>query len=132
MKVRWTEDSLRLRITPTELEMLVRDEPVTETLTFPGGGVWSTTLQPSGAPPSRVDAAGGVVQFRLSDRDRERLAAPDAEGVYFAPDEIGTTGTRAIVEKDYPCVHPRAIEANEPATEAFTPPPDFEARKLAP
>ncbi len=132
MKVRWNESSFRLRITPTELAMLLRDDSVTETLTLPGGGVWSATIQPSGATPSRLDSAGGVVQFSLSDADRDRLAAPDSEGVYFTPEDLRTEGIRAIIEKDYPCAHPRAIEANEPTTEAFAPPPGFEERKLAP
>jgi hypothetical protein len=36
---------------------------------------------------------------------------------------------RYFIEKDFPCVHPRAAEALEPRTETFPPPPDFEARK---
>ena len=131
VKVRWTEDSLRLRITPTELETLLRDGPVTETLTF-AGSFWSVTIQPCGSSPSCFDASGGIICFLLGDADRDRLAAPESEGIYFAADKIDTDGIRTTIEKDFPCVHPRAIEANEPPTEAFVPPPDFEARKLAP
>src|SRR5215207_9087810 len=54
MKVRWTGDSLRLRITPGELAALERGEPVSE----------------------------GLARVGLTDEDVRRLAAPEAEGVY--------------------------------------------------
>ena len=38
MKVRWTGESLRLRITPGELAALERREAVAAALGFPGGG----------------------------------------------------------------------------------------------
>ena len=64
----------------------------------------------------------------LSAADRARLAAPDAEGVYFQ----SPGGLRYVIEKDFPCVHPRGAEAREPVTETFQPPPDFERRKNEP
>jgi hypothetical protein len=36
---------------------------------------------------------------------------------------------RFYIEKDFPCAHPRAGEAEEAPTPTFTPPPGFEARK---
>ena len=37
MKVRWTQNSVRLRITPTELHAIVNGETVREELRLPGG-----------------------------------------------------------------------------------------------
>lgn len=126
MKIRWTRDSLRLRITPLELRALERGDRVAEILSLPGGNGWSVAVQP-GASETTLTANGGQVFFLLSDVDRERLGAPDAEGVYFGGD--GQPPFRYSLEKDFPCVHPRAADAREPATETFQAPEDFAARK---
>src|SRR5262245_621026 len=115
MKVRWTGDSLRLRITPGELAALERGEAVSAALAFPGGGGWAVRLDPA-ADRADVAWADGVARVGLTAGDVRRLAAPDAEGVY--PD---TPGVRLLVEKDFPCAHPHAPEAREPATERFPP-----------
>ncbi len=122
MKVRWTEDSLRLRITPAELAALERGEAVAERLELAGGG-WAAVLDPA-AGRTGVAWADGVVRIGLAAEDVRRLAAPDAEGVY-----PHTPGLRLLVEKDFPCAHPHAPEAREPATERFAPTPAFLDRK---
>lgn len=122
MKVRWTGDSLRLRITPGELHALERGEEIRAALAFPGGGGWSVRLGPAAA--AGVAWEEGAVRVGLTAADVRRLAAPDAEGVYpHAP------GLRLMVEKDFPCAHPHAPEAREPATERFPPTPAYLARK---
>lgn len=126
MKVRWTESSLRLRITPTELAALTRGEIVRARLAFPGGA-WGVALVPQ-ADATDLRWADGEAQLLLSAEDGERLSQPDAEGIYFELDE--PEPIRFFVEKDFPCAHPSAAEAREPVTEAFAPPPDFEARKM--
>ena len=124
MKVRWTRDSLRLRITPSELAAIVRGEPVSEGLAFPGGdGAWAVLLDPTAAETG-VAWTGGTVRVGVSADDVRRLAAPDAEGIY-----PHTKGLRLLVEKDFPCAHPHAPEAREPATERFAPSPAFLERK---
>jgi hypothetical protein len=123
MKVRWTGESLRLRITPAELAALERGEEVSEGLAFPGGGTWSVRLDPT------ADAAGvawveGSVRVALAPADVRALAAPEAEGVYpHAP------SLRLLVEKDFPCAHPHAPEAREPETERFPASEAFLERK---
>lgn len=126
MKVRWTESSLRLRITPTELAALNRGETVRTRLGF-GGGAWDVALVPQ-ADATDLRWADGEARLLLSAEDGGRLAHPEAEGVYFELD--GPEPIRFFVEKDFPCAHPSAAEAREPVTEAFAPPPDFEARKM--
>jgi Family of unknown function (DUF7009) len=123
MKVRWTGESLRLRITPAELAALERGAAAVESLAVPGGGRWSVRLEPR-AGASGVAWDDGVVRVGLDPGDLARLAAPDAEGVYPHGD-----GLRLLVEKDFPCAHPHAPEAREPATERFPPTPAFLDRK---
>lgn len=125
MKVRWTDSSVRLRITPTELAALEQGETLRARLAFPGGA-WAISLLPR-SEVTDLRFADGEARLLLSAQDGMRLSHPEAEGVYFEtdpPDPI-----RFYVEKDFPCAHPTAAEAREPQTEAFAPPADFEARK---
>jgi hypothetical protein len=123
VKVRWSRSSLRLRITPTELAQITRGEEVAEELCLPGGLMWRVTVL--SGPQTALVSDNNAIHVLLSAADRERLAAPDAEGVYFQmPD-----GLRYYVEKDFPCTHPRAAEALEPMTETFAAPSGFEERK---
>lgn len=126
MKIRWTKDSVRFRITPTELAGLERGERTEEALAGTGGG-WQAVLLPD-AEHTEIHFAQGKITLSLSEADLERLSLPDAEGVYFQTD--GQSALRYYVEKDFPCIHPRAGEALEPTTESFVPPPGFEERKL--
>ncbi len=150
MKVRWTKGSVRFRITPSELEMLLRGEPVSEHLDIgSSSGVhsgWSAILLGK-EPTSRLTFEAGSLRCDVSVSDCERLAVPDTEGIYFqmddgvnsavtesTPESNDVTGQnpalRWFIEKDFPCVHPRASKAAEPVTEAFVPPAGFKARKL--
>jgi hypothetical protein len=123
MKVRWTGESLRLRITPAELAALERGDEVAEGLAFPGGGAWSVRLDPT-ADAADVAWVEGAVRVGLAPADVRRLAAPDAEGVY-----PHTPRLRLLVEKDFPCAHPHAPDAREPETERFAPSDAFLERK---
>jgi len=123
MKVRWNAGSIRLRITPTELQKVHDGEPVREELLLPGGVCWSAEVVPAEAETA-LQAAAGAVTLLLSRADAVRLAEPNREGVYFQSD-----GLRYYVEKDFPCVHPRAIDAQETPTESFPEPDGFRERK---
>lgn len=150
MKIRWTRGSVRFRITPSELGMLLRGEPICEHLDIAGSADmeagWSATLLGQ-ETDTRLSLSGGSLLCTVSVPDCERLAAPDCEGIYFqitdgvsravsesTSESNGDSGQspslRWFIEKDFPCVHPRASKAAEPVTEAFAPPADFEARKL--
>lgn len=126
MKVRWTHNSVRLRISPSELAQLQRGELVTETLALSANGSWSAIIQPDSALTDLILEAG-TLRFLLAPSDLERLSMPETEGVYFTTASKPTV--RYFIEKDFPCVHPRAAQAAEPATETFSPPVDFAQRK---
>lgn len=120
MKVRWTGESLRLRITPTELEQLERGGSVSQRL-----GGWEVRIITAG-PGMAVGWEIGVATVTLSAADIARLGEPEREGIY-----AHGPGARLLVEKDFPCRHPHAPEVREPETERFEPPPRFTARKDA-
>jgi hypothetical protein len=128
MKIRWTQNSVRFRISPSELDALRRGETVTEWLPFPAGAGWTAVIAP-GPSVTELQGRGGEVTLRLSFSDLERLAQPDSEGVYFSQE--GAAAIQYYVEKDFPCVHPRVTEAQEPETETFPPPEDFADRKAS-
>ena len=123
MKIRWTQNSVRLRISPSELNALEEGENVVERLCVISQVAWIAKIAPRSEQTALVWEAGGVC-FCLSGGDLLQLAAPDSEGVYFAEGDL-----RYYIEKDFPCVHPRAAEAQETPTETFAPPSDFSERK---
>ena len=126
MKVRWTRNSIRLRITPGELNALQSGQTVTEELKLGPGGGWSITLCPASAFTGIAFELGGL-RLTLAQPDVLDLARPDAEGIYFqTPTD---PSLRYYIEKDFPCIHPRAAEAQEPAGETFNPPEGFAERK---
>jgi len=116
------QGSLRLRITPTELELLKRRQTVSEALAAAFG--WFVSIEPNLNTLLRVD--GPNVAVCLSDADVALLAEPEREGVYFATDHDPVI--RYFIEKDFPCVHPRPVETCEPQTETFRPPAGFKER----
>lgn len=124
MKVRWTPTHLRLRITPDELELVRRGEPVNSEIGI-GDGRWSIRLEPSGDELG-VRWMDGVAVVSLGTNDRIALLDPASEGVYQTRD---TGGPRVSVEKDFPCAHPHPTEAGEPVTDRFTPTSSYRERK---
>lgn len=118
---------MRLRITPAELDEIGRQHAVRETLVVGKLAMWSASIEPS-ETESRLNADGrqNSIIISLGASDRAILANSGSEGVYLS--DI-TTGIRYYIEKDFPCVHPRAVEALEPLSETFAPPDDFAERK---
>lgn len=108
MKVRWTHESLRVRITPAELDTLVRGGDLTTAL-----GGWTVQMR-RGGEVLGVQWDGPAVTVQIPGKDLETFADEARDGVY-----AHQTGFRLLVEKDYPCRHPHPEEAREPATERF-------------
>ena len=124
MKIRWTGGSVRFRITPSEMEALQNGLPVREELAVGDG--WSAAIYP-GTATTGIELKDSELILHLSDADGKHLAAPNAEGVYFTQE--GKLPLRYYIEKDFPCVHPRASQALESPGETFSPSEEFKARK---
>ena len=114
MKIRWSHDAIRLRITPTDLEQIAARKAVVETLAIDQATAWKLSILP-GAGETRLSAAQSGVEIHLSDSDCAKLANEDEIGVYFKHGDL-----RYYIEKDFPCEHPCRAEAMEPETETFS------------
>jgi hypothetical protein len=108
--------------------MILVGKSVTERFQLSAGPGWETAVVPVERTTELVWVEG-VLQVCLSSADRQRLASPEAEGIYF--NHAGDTPLHYFVEKDFPCAHPRAGDAMEKLSETFKPPAGFEARKAA-
>ncbi len=98
MKIRFTTSSLRVRITPNELEE-IKNRASLE-LEFGLAGGWKFKLEAD--EQTKLESRAGTVVLGLSSADAILLTEPTREGVYFESD-----GVRFFVEKDFPCEHPR-------------------------
>ena len=129
MKVRWNKESLRLRITPGELQMIMDGKRVDERFEL-SGGPWMGGGNRVRGGRNRVGVGWECIGIETClQADCRRLAAEDAEGVYFRRE--GSAPLRYFIEKDFPCAHPRVADAMEPPGDTFHPPADFESRKAA-
>ncbi len=99
MKIRFTTSSLRVRITPNELERIANRE--TLELGFGLAGGWEFRLE--AGEQTKLETRDGMVVLKLSNTDAMMLTEPTREGVYFEAD-----GVRFFIEKDFPCEHPRS------------------------
>lgn len=126
MKIRWTRNSLRLRISPSELQALQNGQAVLETLTVPGSGAWSAEIRPRNND-STLSLADGKLSFFLSEADLKTLSDPKLEGVYLK--SKAQPDFQYFIEKDFPCAHPQPSGAVEAPTETFQPTQSFKDRK---
>ena len=127
MKIRWTKNSVRFRVTPSEVAAIERGEGVCEVLCLPHGAGWRAAIAPAVETSFVFEA--DELSVSLGESDLKSLAEPDREGVYFQLD--GETALHYFIEKDFPCAHPRTADAIEAPTGTFAPPPGFEERKSA-
>ena len=88
------------------------------------GGEWRVVIE--GGDTTVIAMRDNVLHITVAEIDRDELADPEVEGVYFGTDE--PTPLRYYIEKDFPCAHPRPPAANDPVTETFAPPADFKQR----
>ncbi len=128
MKIRWTKESVRCRITPSEFAAIERGAETREVICLPGGANWRVAIVPVEGTTS-LGFEAGELRICIGEDDRRRLADPEQEGVYFRHE--GEPALRYFIEKDFPCAHPRAADALEPQSETFLPPAGFEERKNA-
>ncbi len=129
MKVRWTPESVRLRITPSELASLVHGNKIDTALSANGANGWSVSVSPGSTVTSYHFVESNLV-VNLSTNDVEDLANETEVGIYFSGVSVPRSGMRLSIEKDLPCAHPRGTNELEPQTETFGAPKDFENRKL--
>ena len=106
MKIRISENSLRVRLTEGEVARLERGEKIEQTTSFPGNSKLISSV--IGSPAIQSPTAtfeGGNISLRLPmDRVRE-WANSDVVGIQ-ADQEVGEgRSLHILVEKDFECLH---------------------------
>jgi hypothetical protein len=108
VKLRIQDNSIRLRLTRTEVERLNADGDVTATASFPGGSSLRYAVRRSAAArklAAQFDAAGITVTIpALTVRDWAETEQVSIEG-----DETleGSDTLAILIEKDFACLKPR-------------------------
>ncbi|XOV81985.1 MAG: DUF7009 family protein [bacterium] len=111
MKLRLRGDSLRLRLTRSEVERIGAGRSVAETLHLPDGSELRYTLMPGQANDIRMtrDAHAVEVVVQVVAEQAHSWATSEVVGYSGdAPFQVGPVSV--LIEKDFACVTPRAGE----------------------
>ncbi|MGZ3651319.1 MAG: DUF7009 family protein [Bdellovibrionota bacterium] len=109
MKLRIRGDSIRLRLTRTEVAAVAQGQIVQEFTSFPGGIRFAYCLEPQPL------AAGIEASFRDG---RIAVTVPLAQAIAWAEGESVALQNSAeelsiLIEKDFACLKPRAFEKED-------------------
>ena len=112
MKLRFRENSLRLRVNQREVRTLAAGSALREEVRFPGDTRISYVLQPATADSPSASFVGGAIVVTAPLRDVEQWANGDQIGIYF---DLPTSGTRlrVAIEKDLECID-APVEERDP------------------
>ncbi len=111
MKLRIRGNTVRLRVTQTELESIEAGETVSETTDFGGGHVltYRLTVDP-GADAIGATFQDGIVTVRLPVRQAAAWAGSDLVSLAGEQPASDGAGLAILVEKDFHCLAPREGE----------------------
>lgn len=132
MKLRIRGNSIRLRLTETEVERLAAGQRITESTLLGGGGqlVYGVEArEDQGVPSTRFATASGggagaeVVVLLPSDKVRAWSVSSE-EGIYGEQEVGDGQRLQLAVEKDYRCLTPRS--AQEDPADAYPHPKEGE------
>ena len=109
MKIRIRENTLRIRITQSELEKLGKGMSVKSSIHFPNGTLFSYGLQVGEMTNTTILFENNVIHISLGKLDIETILEDTSVGIQ----SIHSTKAGALdllIEKDFTCLHPRDIE----------------------
>ncbi len=103
MKLRFRDNSLRLRVNRREVQALAAGTALAECVYFPGGSTLSYTLEPADHPGHQASFEQGRIHVYAPTQEVRQWASSEAIGLYFEL-PAGETQLRIAVEKDLECV----------------------------
>lgn len=103
MKLRFRNNSLRLRVNQSEVKGLVSGAVLEEQVIFPGEGRISYTLQSSASAAPEASFRQGVIRVLAPQQQVENWAKSESVGMYFEFPANGTS-LKIAIEKDLECV----------------------------
>ncbi|NIW23503.1 MAG: hypothetical protein GWN29_02500 [Gammaproteobacteria bacterium] len=109
MKLRILGNSIRLRLSQSDLTALIDGGAVEDRVFFPGGSVLTYRLESTGGTAAEAGYANDRVLIRFPMTEIERWARPD-EVTMHAALMLGDDRLELIVEKDFRCLSPREGE----------------------
>lgn len=111
MKLRIRDNSVRLRLTKSEVDAVRRDGLVTARTTFPGGHVFTYRLEssPASVKPEAFYSAG---EMTVRVPEQTVLGWASSEQVSISGEQFVDDGAALmiLVEKDFACLAPRDDE----------------------
>ena len=114
MKLRFRNNSLRLRVNQNEVRGLVSGAVLEEQVVFPGNGRIAYTLQSCSAAVPEASFRQGVIRVLAPHQQVEEWANSQSIGMYFEFPADGTS-LKIAIEKDLECVDGPADERDPDA-----------------
>ena len=103
MKLRFRNNSVRLRVNRNEVSNLARGAVLQEEVQFPGGARISYTLESSPSPSPGASFRDGVIRIAAPRPQIASWANSDSIGIYFDL-PAGASVLRVAIEKDLECI----------------------------
>ena len=103
MKLRFLQNSLRLRVNQREVDELASGIALEEDVSFPGNARMRYILESYGHGTAAASFEGGVIRVSAPGSDVKAWASSEAIGMYFDLPADGSV-LRVAIEKDLECV----------------------------
>ena len=103
MKLRFRNNSLRLRVNQREVEDLAAGTALAECVYFPGNSSLSYILEPVKSDYAEASFQQGRIHIAVPDEEVRRWAVGDTIGLYFEL-PVNEIQLRVAIEKDLQCV----------------------------
>jgi hypothetical protein len=117
MKLRFRHNSIRFRLTQSDVGSLRRSGRCRETILFPGGSRLEYVLLASNANEVGVVFSGGVVSIAVPARQLMEWHSSDQVGISTAVDVQPGQKLEVLIEKDFRCLDPLVVEDQADAFE---------------
>lgn len=114
MKLRFRDNSLRLRLNRPEVENLAAGGSLEERVEFPGDARLAYVLESSPESAPKVSFRDGVIRVSAPDWEIKDWARTDAIGLYFQVG-AGQKPLKVAIEKDLECIDGPAEERDPEA-----------------
>ena len=110
MKLRIRGNSVRIRVSKSELEQLAAQGVAEDAAQFGPGAVLRYRLEAAGDGALRADFADNVVRVSVPRAQVERWLDPDEVSIRGEQPLGDVAALKILVEKDYVCLAPRSDE----------------------
>jgi len=103
MKLRVGSNSVRLRLTQTEVAKLQDQGECSESVLFPGGACLGYSLQASDCAAVEAKFEQSTVKIAVPRQEIKKWSSTSAVGIYATVDAAGVA-LKVLIEKDFRCL----------------------------